>query len=131
MKYLTPQQILFLHYRLIEATGGSHGVRDLGALQAAAARPPATFGGDDLYPDPFAKAAALMESIIKKHPFIDGNKRTAISAAGLFLRRVGFRMETSQEELYRFTMAPAIGTSAVKDAEIWLRAHTVCAELPG
>lgn len=68
---LTPQQLLFIHYRLIETTGGGHGVRDLGALQAAAARPLATFDGDDLYPDIFEKAAALMESIIRNHPFVD------------------------------------------------------------
>jgi death-on-curing protein len=121
MDFLTPQQLMFVHYRLIETTGGSHGVRDLGALQAAAARPHATFGGDDLYPDLFAKAAALMESVIRNHPFVDGNKRTAIAAAGIFLRRNGYLIETSQDELYQFTMAMATGSYAVKDAEEWLR----------
>lgn len=121
---MTPQQILFIHFRLIETTGGSHGVRDVGALQAAVARPQATFDGEDLYPDPFAKAAALMEPIIKNHPFVDGNKRTAITAAGIFLRRSGYLIETSQDELFRFTLAMATGTSAVKDAETWLRTHT-------
>lgn len=123
MDYLTPQQVLFIHYRLIEATGGSHGVRDLGALQAAVARPKATFEGDDLYPDLFAKAAALMESIIKNHPFVDGNKRTAITAAGIFLQRNGCRLQAAQDELYRFTMAMAAGSAKVKDAEEWIRAH--------
>ncbi len=123
MEYLTPQQILFIHYRLIETTGGSHGVRDLGALQAAAARPRATFEGDDLYPDLFAKAAALLESLIKNHPFIDGNKRTAIAAAGIFLHRNGCRLEADQDELYRFTMAMAEGKGKAKDAKDWLRTH--------
>jgi len=123
MDFLTPQQLLFIHFRLIETTGGSHGVRDLGALQAAAARPQATFEGVDLYVDPFAKAAALMESIIKNHPFVDGNKRTAITAAGLFLRRNGYMIQTSQDELYRVTMAMATSNCAVKEAEDWLRAH--------
>lgn len=123
MDCLTPQQILFIHYRLIETTGGSHGIRDLGALQAAAARPRATFEWDDLYPDLFAKAAALMESIIKNHPFVDGNKRTAITAAGIFLQRNGCRLEASQDDIYRFTMAMAVGRKGVKDAEKWLRAH--------
>jgi death-on-curing protein len=123
MDYLTPQQILFIHYRLIETTGGSHGVRDLGALQAAAARPQATFDGNDLYPDIFTKAAALMESVIKNHPFVDGNKRTAITAAGLFLQRNGCRLEASQDGLYRFTMAVADGSRTLKDVEEWLRAN--------
>jgi len=123
MDYLNSQQILFIHYRLIETTGGSHGIRDLGALQAAAARPRATFEGDDLYPDLISKAAALMESVIKNHPFIDGNKRTAITATGIFLQRNGCRLDASQDDLYRFTMAMATGSRGVKDAEEWLRAH--------
>lgn len=123
MNYLTPQQLLFIHYRLIEATGGSHGVRDLGELQAAAARPQSTFDGDDLYPDLFVKTAALMESIIKDHPFIDGNKRTAITAAGIFLQRNGCRLKATQDDLYHFTMAMATGSGAAKDAEAWFRAH--------
>ena len=123
MDSLTPQQLLFIHYRLIETTGGAHGVRDLGALQAAAARPLATFAGDDLYPDLFGKAAALMESLIGNHPFVDGNKRTAIAAAGILLRRNGYQLEPSQEELYRFTMAMAAGMAKAGDAEEWLRLH--------
>lgn len=123
MDYLTPQQILFIHYRLMETTGGSPGIRDLSALQAAAARPRATFEGDDLYPDLFAKAAALMETLIKNHPFVDGNKRTAITAAGIFLRRNGCRLDASQDDFYRFTIAMATGKDGLPDAEAWLRAH--------
>ena len=122
MNYLTPQQILFIHYRLIETTGGSHGVRDLGALQAAAARPQATFGEEELYPDLRAKAAALMESLIKNHPFVDGNKRTAITATGVFLRRNGLVIRTSQEELYHFTMSMAAGGAGFEDAREWIAA---------
>lgn len=130
MPSLTPQQLLFIHYRLIETTGGSHGVRDLGALQAAASRPLATFGGEDLYPDPFAKAAALMESLIRNHPFVDGNKRTAITAAGILLRRSGHLLETSQTELFRFTMAMATGRATFEDALPWLRLHSRPEQLP-
>ncbi len=125
MTYLTPQQVLFIHYRLIEATGGSHGVRDLGALQGAVAPPSATFGGEDLYPDLFAKAAALMESLIKNHPFIDGNKRTAVTAAGIFLRRNGHALNASQEELFGFSMAMAAGGAGFPEAREWLSAHAV------
>jgi death on curing protein len=130
MDSLTPQQILFIHYRLIEATGGSHGVRDLGALQSAASRPLATFSGDDLYSDIFAKTSVLMESIIQNHPFVDGNKRTAITAAGSLLRRNGYLLETSQEELYRFTMLMATGKAGKKDAEQWLRLHSRPEQMP-
>lgn len=124
MEYLTPPQILFIHHRLIETTGGSHGIRDLGALQAAAARPQATFGGDDLYADLSTKAAALMQSLIKNHPFLDGNKRTAIAAAGLFLRRNGLRLIASQEQLYEFTMEMAAGAVELSQAAKWLKGHS-------
>jgi death-on-curing protein len=69
---------------LIAETGGEHGLLDLGLLQLAMARPQPTFNGQDLYPDLFFKAAAQLESLIGNHAFIDGNKRTAITSAGLF-----------------------------------------------
>jgi hypothetical protein len=59
--YLTAEQILFIHYRLVSETGGEHGLRDLGLLESAVARPRQTFGNAELYPDIFEKAAALME----------------------------------------------------------------------
>ena len=124
MKYLTAEQVLFIHSRLIDETGGSHGIRDLGLLQSAVSRPMATFGGEDLYPDIFQKAAALMESLIKNHPFIDGNKRTAISSTGLFLRINGYSLETSQKELEDFTLNMATGKASVTDAAKWFKQYT-------
>jgi death-on-curing protein len=84
MNYLTVEQVLFIHARLIAETGGEHGVLDLGLLQSAVSRPHETYGGQNLYPDLFLKAAALLESLIGNHAFVDGNKRTAITSAGLF-----------------------------------------------
>ncbi|MBI3378122.1 MAG: type II toxin-antitoxin system death-on-curing family toxin [Nitrospirae bacterium] len=124
MKYLTAEQVLFIHSRLIDETGGSHGIRDLGLLQSAVARPMATFGGEDLYPNIFQKAAALMESLVKNHPFIDGNKRTAISSTGLFLRINGFNLETSQKELEDFTLNMATGKASVTDTAKWFKRYS-------
>jgi death-on-curing protein len=123
-RYLTILQILFLHARLIEETGGGHGLRDLGLLESAAARPQATFSGQELYPDLFTKAAALMASLVNNHPFLDGNKRTGITAASLFLLQNGFRLETTQAELERFTLR--VASSAVEIAEIaaWFQQHS-------
>lgn len=101
--YLTPQQVLFIHARLLATSGGEPGIRDLGLLESAVARPQATFDGVDLYPDLYLKAAALMASLAQNHPFVDGNKRTAITAASMFLLRNGRRVETTNEELGRFT----------------------------
>lgn len=92
MKYLTVGEVLFIHHYLVTQTGGSHGVRDLGLLEAAIARPRASSDGADLYEDVFTKAAALFEWIAYNHPFVDGNKRTAITSAVTFLHANGWEI---------------------------------------
>ena len=73
---ISVEQVLKIHSIAIEKFGGANGVRDMGGLQSALARPFQTFGGTDLYPTTYEKAAAIGESLIMNHPFIDGNKRT-------------------------------------------------------
>ena len=77
MRYLTLKEALELHSRVIEQSGGSSGIRDFGLLESALAQPLMTFGGVDLYPTISEKASALCFSIVKNHPFVDGNKRLA------------------------------------------------------
>jgi death-on-curing protein len=125
MNYLTPEQILFLHARLIEETEGSHGLRDLGLLEPAAARPQATYGGQDLVPDLFSRAAALMDSLVHNHPFVDGNKRTGITAAALFLVRNGSRLTATNPELEAFTRRVAEARLDMAEIADWLQAHSV------
>ncbi|MBI4825187.1 MAG: type II toxin-antitoxin system death-on-curing family toxin [Nitrospirae bacterium] len=119
-----PEQVLFVHSRLIDETGGSYGIRDLGLLQSAAARPGATFGGKELYHDIFQKAAAMMESLAKNHPFIDGNKRTAITSAAVFLQRNGYVLETTQEELERIAIKTATGEISVNELAKWFKKYS-------
>lgn len=125
MKYLTPEQILFIHARLIDETGGSHGLRDLGLLESASARPQASFGGKDLYPDLFAKAAALLDSLIHNHPFVDGNKRTGITAAALFLAQNGYHLTATNAELEAFTLRVAHARLDIAEIVGWLRSHSL------
>src|SRR5947209_5321138 len=68
-------EVVELHRRLLQATGGAPGIRDFGALESAVAQPKATFGGSDLYPPLAEKAAALCLALVQGHPFVDGNKR--------------------------------------------------------
>lgn len=124
MIYLTPEQVLFIHARLIAETGGEHGVLDLGLLQSAVARPQATFDRQDLYSNLFAKAAALLESLIGNHAFIDGNKRTAITAAGLFLQLNGYRLNADNQEVAVFTIACAQHEISLDQISIWLESHS-------
>ncbi len=123
MKYLTAEQILFIHARLIDSTGGAHGIRDVGLLQSAAARPRATFEGKDLYKDAFMKAAALAESLARNHCFVDGNKRIAITAAGIFLNLNGLRFEAEQREVIRFGIALAAKHLSLDAVMMWFKKH--------
>lgn len=75
---ITRAEVLIIHNEVVFAHGGANGVRDVGGLDSAIARPFQSFGGEDLYPSVFEKAAAIGESIIMNHPFIDGNKRTGM-----------------------------------------------------
>ena len=120
MKYLTSEQVLFIHARLIAETGGSHGVRDLARLESAVARPQAMFGGNELYPDVFLKAAALLDSLINNHPFVDGNKRTGITAAALFLLANGRQLTANPAELEEFTLQAATSHPDLPILADWL-----------
>ncbi|HSG45789.1 MAG TPA: type II toxin-antitoxin system death-on-curing family toxin [Anaerolineales bacterium] len=122
--YLSAEQILFIHTRLIKETGGDRGIRDLGLLRSATARPQATFDQTDLYPDIFFKAAALFESLVNNHPFVDGNKRTGIVSAVLFLQINGYSFQTSQEEMVSFTLSVAQGTETIESISSWLDRYT-------
>ncbi len=121
---MTPEQVLFIHARLIAETGGAHGVRDLGLLLSALARPQATFDGQDLYPNLFAKAGALMESLLQNHPFVDGNKRTAITASAMFLRLNGYRLKAGNAELEQFTFVALLEHWPVDRLAAWFEKHT-------
>jgi death on curing protein len=122
-QYLTPQQVLFIHARLIATTGGEHGIRNLGLLESAVARPRATFDEVDLYPDLFGKTAALMESLSQNHPFVDGNKRTAITVAAMFLQLNGYVLQTTNAELERFSLMVAGERPSLDEIAAWFEAN--------
>ncbi len=87
-----------------------------------------TFGGEDLYSDLPAKAAALMHSLVLNHPFVDGNKRIGVAAADFFLERNASILEASDEEPERLTLAVAEGNVAVEALAIWFRQRLRSAE---
>jgi len=124
MNYLAVEQVLFIHARLISETGGMHGVLELGLLLSAVARPQATFDGQDLYPNIFSKAAALLESLVGNHAFVDGNKRTAITSAGLFLGINGYRLTANNQQLEDFTLQCARHAVSLEEVSRWLESHS-------
>ena len=119
--YLSVEQVLRIHQRQVEVFGGSEGLRDRAALAAAIGRPQATFGGEDLHPDPAAKAAALMHALIANHPFVNGNKRVGAMAAELFLLFNGFELAADDDEIEAVSMAVAAGELAAEELAIWIR----------
>lgn len=120
-EYLSVEQVLALHRALVHEFGGSAGLRDRGALESAVARPAMTFGGEDLYVDLAAKAAALMHSLVLNHPFIDGNKRAGVAAAEFFLEYNRQIIDATDEELEAITLSVAEGTLEVEALAIWIR----------
>lgn len=94
------RDILNIHNILIDKFGGSKGVRDQGSLESAINRPFATFNNQDLYPSPSEKAAAILESILINHPFVDGNKRTAYVFMRLILLDNGLDLVADQADKY-------------------------------
>ena len=124
MKYLYPKQILYLHRAILEQSGGSAGLRDEGLLESAVYRPQASFGGQDLYPDLFTKAAALGRSLVSNHPFVDGNKRVGFEAMRLMLRLNGYDSHATFEEKLRFALAIAKGERTEQAIAEWLKQHS-------
>lgn len=123
-RYLTPEQVLFIHSRLVDETSGGHGLRDPGMLLSALGRPQATFDAADLYHDIFQKAAALMDSLVRNHPFVDGNKRTAIVATVSFLQLNGYQFIAENDEVVVFTLACARVELSLQQIAGWFQNHT-------
>ena len=107
MRYLSLAEVLELHRRIIEQTGGAGGLRDLGALESALAQPAATFDAHDLHPTLSDKAAALGFSLIQNHPFVDGNKRVGHAALDAMLMLNGGELHASVDEAERTILAVA------------------------
>ena len=124
IRYLSAEQVLFIHHRLITETGGMDGILDINLLISATGRPQATFDGNDLYADIFDKATALMDSLVRNHAFVDGNKRTAITATGLFLRLNAHVLDVSNIEMVQFTLSCAQSQKTIEDITAWLKQHS-------
>ncbi len=120
---LTTKQVITIHSSLIEATGGTDGVRDMGLLESALETPFQTFGGQDLYPALIQKAARLGHSLVSNHPFVDGNKRIGLHAMLVFLAINGVEIECTQQELIDVGLSLADGTMNAEKLLIWLSSH--------
>ena len=123
MRYLALSEVVELHWRLLEATGGAVGIRDLGALESAVAQPKMTLAGSDLYPTLEEKAAALCFSLVANHPFVDGNKRVGHAAMETFLVLNGAEIDAGLDEQERIMLKLAAGRLDRGQFASWLGQH--------
>lgn len=121
--YLTAVEVLTMHYILIERFGGSHGLRDAGALDSALYRPQSGY-----YDDVIAEAAALWESVTVNHPFIDGNKRAGFAVTDTFLRLNGIMITATPAKIWRFINGLFTkGKFEFAELDKWIRKNTEAA----
>ena len=124
MRYLSISEVLELHERLILSSGGSTGIRDLGALESAVDQPYVTFDQQDLYLDLISKAAAICFSLVMNHPFLDGNKRVGHAAMETFLVLNGANFVCSLNEQEHIMLDLAAGKIDRAEFTNWVKKHT-------
>ena len=124
-RFLSFAEVLDLYSRVLLAGGGSSAIRDLGALESALAQPRATFDEVELYPTLVEKATALGFSLIRNHPFVDGNKRIGHAALEVFLLLNGHQLEATVDDAERVILGVAAGTIGRDEFAEWIRRHIV------
>ena len=123
MKKLTKEQIIQMHRELIEAHGGSDGIRDSGLLDSALSAPFQTFSGNYLLPTVQQRAVRLGFSLIMNHPFIDGNKRIGAHTMLTTLAMNGIELEHTQKELYDIILKVAASEASFEELLAWVLDH--------
>lgn len=126
MKWLDLADLELIHFQIIDASGGSHGVRDQGRLKSALAAMKQEVFGKELYPTVAEKAAALVRGIIADHPFVDGNKRTGMMAALVFLNLNGCdTSKLTNQQLEDFAVQVAVEKLDVAAIACWLEENAI------
>jgi len=121
---LDVEQVIYLHEKLIQRTGGKDGLRDKGILESALFHAYATFDGKDLYPTIEEKAARQMFALVSGHPFVDGNKRIGVFVMLIFLEMNEIKIKYTQEELVKLALGTASGKIDANNILTWIKSHS-------
>jgi death on curing protein len=124
MKYLSTEEILLLHFNVIQDYGGSHGVRDEGRVKSVVQAPKLEAFGEQQYKTVHKKAAVYLRNIIADHPFVDGNKRTGVTVTAIHLFRNGYALTAKTKELEDFAVKVAVNKLSIEDIAVWLKTHS-------
>ncbi len=122
---ITLAEVVQLHKNSIDDFGGSPGIRDINLLKSAVLKPFQSFEDVELYPSVFEKTAAIFESLIKNHPFADGNKRTGFLAAYALLYKNRFELIASKEKAYDFVIQVSSSSISFEVIVIWFRKNSM------
>ena len=125
MNSIEIKDILVFHKKIIQQTGGSDGIRDIGLIESALNRALATFDGYDLYKEIEDKISVITYGLIKNHGFVDGNKRVGVSVMLLLLRLNGINIRYTQDELVKLGLDIAGGSITEKEIKQWIKNHKV------
>lgn len=125
MNILDKKKIIILHRQIINATGGSDGIKDENMLESAIYAPFQTFAGEDFFPTIYQKAARLGFGIVSNHPFVDGNKRTAAHAMTTFLETNDIEIRYTNDELSEIFLAIADDKARYEDLLSWIIEHVI------
>lgn len=123
MRFLALEEVLALHAEQIRRFGGAPGLRDPALLASALAMPRATFDGEPLHATPWEAAAAYLFHLARNHPFVDGNKRTALAAALVFLGLDGFTVEADDDAVTGLVVGVASGAVSKSEVAVFLQRH--------
>ena len=124
MIWVTADDVILIHSRIIQTTGGIEGLRDRAGLEAAIAAPLQSFGGEDLFPSDIEKIARIGFGLASNHAFLDGNKRIGAMMTQLLLKWNGYQLRLKKGELADMFIAIADGTSNERDLLNWIQEHT-------
>ncbi|MBQ4432343.1 MAG: type II toxin-antitoxin system death-on-curing family toxin [Synergistaceae bacterium] len=120
---LNTEHVIMMHSEIVRASGGGNGIRDMGLLESAVNAPFQSFGGCDVYPDIYRKAACLGYNLARNHAFIDGNKRIAALSVFVFLRANGVNLSCTEWELFTLFYGLAASEVTFDDLVSWLKSH--------
>lgn len=124
MKFISLDEVLAIYDEMLKLYGGKAGIHDFTLLHSAIERPNAQFRGKFLYQSVWQMAAAMLQSLVKNHPFEDGNKRTALVSTARFLYKNGHDLFFDQDELIEFMVGVDTKNRSLEEITVWLRNHS-------
>ncbi len=121
---ITFEDLVYIHDQIIEISGGLQGIRDEGVIRSALVRPHQTAFGQEIHDDIYKKAASLLDAIANNHGFIDGNKRTAMAAAAVFLHAHNIEISITNKEYETFMLHVVTAKPQIEEIKSWLIKHS-------